>query len=266
MCLFAHAGRALRLAKNTFRSLFSFTKGADKPIFPGGFGCFQASLQCAMQLNAEVKKLIASANFSKNAMPLTCLSGNFAAFLSAKAACILRTRTAADASLSGRTAQIAQLHSAESSVNSAEKPAGFYEELTQKQSQNSQKRVLFSSKPTIFFVRVSLQLISKNRGLPRQNRRTIYDFSSKKRPQLCRRKHLKNLKVRVSSLSFIGKKQEQKLRITAIAASLLRQLSACFRLTKRISIGLIANGRFQIGSSVSCRKLFLYRELWYDKE
>lgn len=41
-------------------------------------------------------------------------------------------QAAADASLSGRTAQIAQLHSAESSVNSGEKPAGFYEELTQK--------------------------------------------------------------------------------------------------------------------------------------
>ena len=41
-------------------------------------------------------------------------------------------QAAADASLSGRTAQIAQLRSAESSVNSGEKPAGFYEELTQK--------------------------------------------------------------------------------------------------------------------------------------
>ena len=39
---------------------------------------------------------------------------------------------------------------------------------------------LLSSKPTIFFVRVLLQLISKNRGLPRQNRRIICDFSSKK--------------------------------------------------------------------------------------
>ena len=63
---------------------------------------------------------------------LARLCGNSAAFLSAKAACILRTWTAAGASLSGRTAQIAQLHSAESSVNSGEKPAGFYEELTQK--------------------------------------------------------------------------------------------------------------------------------------
>lgn len=63
---------------------------------------------------------------------LARLCGNSAAFLSAKAACILRTWTAAGASLSGRTAQIAQLHSAESSVNSGEKPAGFYEELSQR--------------------------------------------------------------------------------------------------------------------------------------
>ena len=41
-------------------------------------------------------------------------------------------RAAADALLSGQTAQIARLHFAESSVNSVEKPAGFYEELTQK--------------------------------------------------------------------------------------------------------------------------------------
>lgn len=60
------------------------------------------------------------------------LSGNSAAFLSAKAACILRAWTPADALLICRTAQIAQLHSAESSVNSGEKPAGFYEELTQR--------------------------------------------------------------------------------------------------------------------------------------
>ena len=63
---------------------------------------------------------------------LARLNGNSAAFLSATAACILHVQAAADASLSGRTAQIAQLHSAESSVNSGEKPAGFYEELTQK--------------------------------------------------------------------------------------------------------------------------------------
>ena len=63
---------------------------------------------------------------------LARLSGNSAAFLSATAACISRMQAAADASLSGRTAQIAQLHSTRSSVNSGEKPAGFYEELTQK--------------------------------------------------------------------------------------------------------------------------------------
>mgnify|MGYP001635125430 CR=1 FL=1 len=35
-------------------------------------------------------------------------------------------------------------------------------------------------KTVTFFARFSQQLISKNRGLPRQNRRIIYDFSSKK--------------------------------------------------------------------------------------
>ena len=63
---------------------------------------------------------------------LARLSGNSAAFLSATATCISRVQAAADASLINRTAQIAQLHSAESSVNSGEKPAGFYEELTQR--------------------------------------------------------------------------------------------------------------------------------------
>ena len=78
--------------------------------------------------NADCERKI----IRKKPPSLVRLSGNSAAFLSAKAACILRTWTAAGASLSGRTAQIAQLHSAESSVNSGEKPAGFYEELTQK--------------------------------------------------------------------------------------------------------------------------------------
>ena len=63
---------------------------------------------------------------------LARLSGNSAAFLSATAACILHVQAAADAPLINRTAQIAQLHSAENSVNSSEKPAGFYEELAQK--------------------------------------------------------------------------------------------------------------------------------------
>ena len=82
---------------------------------------------------------------------LARLNGNSAAFLSAKAACILRTWTAADASLSGRTAQIAQLHSAESSVNSGEKPAGFYEELAQKAgSMLRKKRSIFFENGDIF--------------------------------------------------------------------------------------------------------------------
>lgn len=63
---------------------------------------------------------------------LARLNGNSAAFLSATAACILHMQAAADASLINRAAQIAQLRSAGSSVNSGEKPDGFYEELTQK--------------------------------------------------------------------------------------------------------------------------------------
>ena len=60
------------------------------------------------------------------------LERKFRSIFASKTACISCAQAAADAPLSGRTAQIAQLHSAESSVNSGEKPAGFYEELTQK--------------------------------------------------------------------------------------------------------------------------------------
>ena len=82
---------------------------------------------------------------------LARLNGNSAAFLSATAACILHVQAAADASLSGRTAQIAQLHSAESSVNSGEKPAGFYEELVQKAgSMLRKKRSIFFENGDIF--------------------------------------------------------------------------------------------------------------------
>ena len=60
-------------------------------------------------------------------------------------------QAAADASLINRTAQIAQLHSAESSVNSGEKPAGFYEELTQKAgSMLRKKRSIFFENGDIF--------------------------------------------------------------------------------------------------------------------
>ena len=111
--------------------------------------------------------------------------GNSAAFLSAKAAYISCAQAAADASLSGRTAQIAQLHSTGSSVNSGEKPAGFYEELTQK------TELEFAKPSSVFF----------KKG----------DFLR----------------------GFFNN-------------SFLRQLSVCFRLIKRISIGPIVNGRFQI--------------------
>ena len=104
----------------------------------------------------------------------------FRSIFASKTACISCVRAAADASLSGRTAQIAQLHSAGSSVNSVEKPAGFYEELTQKTEPKFVKTssVFFENGD---FLRAGFATThSKNRGLPRQNRRIICDFSSKK--------------------------------------------------------------------------------------
>lgn len=71
-------------------------------------------------------------NHQKKAAIVGALERKFRSIFASKTACISCAQAAADASLSGRTAQIAQLHSAESSVNSGEKPAGFYEELTQK--------------------------------------------------------------------------------------------------------------------------------------
>ena len=71
-------------------------------------------------------------NHQKKAAVVGALERKFRSIFASKTACISCAQAAADASLSGRTAQIAQLHSAGSSVNSVEKPAGFYEELTQK--------------------------------------------------------------------------------------------------------------------------------------
>ena len=68
---------------------------------------------------------------------LVRLSGNSAAFLSATAACILHVQAAADASLSGRTAQIAQLHSAEAASIPAKNRLGSMKNSLKKQSRNS---------------------------------------------------------------------------------------------------------------------------------
>ena len=78
------------------------------------------------------KTLMCAQNHQKKAAVVGTLVRKFRSIFASKTACISCAQAAADASLSGRTAQIAQLHSAESSVNSGEKPAGFYEELTQK--------------------------------------------------------------------------------------------------------------------------------------
>ena len=71
-------------------------------------------------------------NHQKKAAVVGALERKFRSIFASKTACISCAQAAADALLSGRTAQIAQLHSAESSVNSGEKPAGFYEELAQR--------------------------------------------------------------------------------------------------------------------------------------
>ena len=97
--------------------------------------------------NADCERKI----IRKKPPSLARLSGNSVAFLSATAACILHVQAAADASLIGRTAQIAQLHSTRSSVNSGEKPAGFYEELAQKAgSMLRKKRSIFFENGDIF--------------------------------------------------------------------------------------------------------------------
>ena len=149
---FVHAGRALRLALDTFRHLFSFTKGADKPIFPARIRMLSVVFVERKAVDFKDKNAGCAGGIIKKRLPLLKrLSGNSAAFLSATAACISRVQAAADASLINRTAQIAQLHSAESSVNSGEKPAGFYEELVQKAgSMLRKKRSIFFENGDIF--------------------------------------------------------------------------------------------------------------------
>ena len=108
-------------------------KRADKQTFPMRIQILSVIFIACKVAKCKGKNADCERKIIRKKLPsLARLCGNFAAFLSAKAACILHVQAAADASLSGRTAQIAQLHSAESSVNSGEKPAGFYEELTQR--------------------------------------------------------------------------------------------------------------------------------------
>ena len=90
-------------------------------------------------------------NHQKKAAIVGALERKFRSIFASKTACISCAQAAADASLSGRTAQIAQLHSAESSVNSGEKPAGFYEKLAQKAgSMLRKKRSIFFENGDIF--------------------------------------------------------------------------------------------------------------------
>ena len=90
-------------------------------------------------------------NYQKKAAIVGALERKFRSIFASKTACISCAQAAADAPLSGRTAKIAQLHSAESSVNSGEKPAGFYEELVQKAgSMLRKKRSIFFENGDIF--------------------------------------------------------------------------------------------------------------------
>ena len=108
-------------------------KRADKQTFPMRIQILSVIFIACKVAKCKGKNADCERKIIRKKPPsLARLNGNSAAFLSATAACILHVQATADASLSGRTAQIAQLHSAESSVNSGEKPAGFYEELTQK--------------------------------------------------------------------------------------------------------------------------------------
>ena len=111
---------------------------------------------------------------------LARLSGNSAAFLPAKQ---LAYRARKQPQMRRSAVELRRSHSfipPEAASIPVKNRLGSSKNSLKKQSRNSQKRVQFSSKPTIFFVRVSLQLISKNRGLPCQNRRIICDFSLKK--------------------------------------------------------------------------------------
>jgi len=76
-------------------------------------------------------------NYQKKVAIVGAHEQKFRSVFASKTACISCAQAAADASLSGRTAQIAQLHSAGNGVNFGEKPAGFYEKLVQNQSQKS---------------------------------------------------------------------------------------------------------------------------------
>ena len=85
MCLFAHAERALRLAKNTFRSLFSFTKGADKPIFPARIRMLSVVFVERKAVDFKDKNAGCEGGIIRKKLPsLARMNRNSAAFLPAK--------------------------------------------------------------------------------------------------------------------------------------------------------------------------------------
>ena len=130
------------------------------------------------------------------------LERKFRSIFASKTACILHVQAAADASLINRAAQIAQLHSTRSSVNSGEKPAGFYEELTQKTEPKFVKTSsVFLETDDIFracFAITHLQKQGTAASEPSNNLR----FLIKKKRRTRRRKRSKNLKTHIYLYQF----------------------------------------------------------------
>jgi len=76
-------------------------------------------------------------NYQKKAAIVGALERKFRSIFASKTACISCAQAAADALLSGRTAQIAQLHSAEAASIPAKNRLGFMKNSLKKQSRNS---------------------------------------------------------------------------------------------------------------------------------
>lgn len=111
---------------------------------------------------------------------LARLSGNSAAFLPAKQ---LAYRACEQPQMRCSAVELRRSHSfipLKAASIPAKNRLGSMKNSLKKQGRCCEKRDRFSLKTVTFFARFSQQLISKNRGLPRQNRRIICDFSSKK--------------------------------------------------------------------------------------
>ena len=126
--------------------------------------------------NADCERKI----IRKKPPSLARLSGNSAAFLPAKQ---LAYRARKQPQMRRSAVELRRSHSfipLKAASIPAKNRLGSMKNSLKKQGRCCEKRDRFSLKTVTFFARFSQQLISKNRGLPRQNRRIIYDFSSKK--------------------------------------------------------------------------------------